>query len=72
MTWHQLITNFWFHSVITGIASGITVDIAAFLAFKSPDEAKKYNYSLTAWRAFHGFYSSLIVASGLWALGGGS
>lgn len=50
---------------ITGWVSAAAVDFAAFKSWQSFDDARKYSWSVAAWRWFQGAVVGLVAAAGL-------
>jgi hypothetical protein len=53
---------------VTGFLSAAGIDFQAFRAWKSFDDARKYSWSLAAWRWFQGAFVGALTGMGYGAV----
>ena len=62
--WSTILHSPVFQGAMTGFVSAAAVDYHAFTTWKTPEEAKAYNWSVAAWRWFQGTVIGLVTGAG--------
>lgn len=65
MSGQELMANPLIAGMVTGLVTAAAADFAAFKSWQSFDDARKYSWSIAAWRWFQGAVIGLITSAGL-------